>query len=400
MLYRTYARIYQTAFKGVSYLLPWSTPTLLQGRDASKALPELIQKNKHKSLIVVTDKVLMDLKLVNNLLDGLEVQGIPYCIYSDTVANPTIDNVNDAFDLYNKHNCDGIIAFGGGSPMDCAKALGARVVNPKKSISKMKGLFKVVKKLPPLYAIPTTAGTGSEVTIAAVITDSKTHEKYAINDLRLIPKYAILDPMLTENLPQTITSTTGIDALTHAVEAFIGKSNTKSTKDYSRKAVKLITDNIFKAYSNGSNIEARENMQTASYYAGIAFTRAYVGYVHAIAHTLGGFYSVPHGLANAVILPYVLEYYGSSVHKPLAELADHIHITSRADTEAEKANRFIELIKKLNKDMNIPDKIKGIKNEDIPVMVNRANQEANPLYPVPRILKKKDLENIFMMIKA
>ena len=400
MLYRTYARIYQTAFRGVSYLLPWSTPTLLQGRDASKKLPELIHNNKHKSLIVVTDKVLLDLKLVNNLLEGLEGLDIPYCVFSDTVANPTIDNVNDALDLYHNNNCDGIIAFGGGSPMDCAKALGARVATPRKSISQMKGLFKVGKKLPPLYAIPTTAGTGSEVTIAAVITDSKTHEKYAINDLKLIPRYAVLDPMLTKNLPQSITSTTGIDALTHAVEAYIGRSNTKKTKDYSRKAVKLIAENIYTAYSNGDNLEARESMQTASYYAGIAFTRAYVGYVHAIAHTLGGFYSVPHGLANAVILPYVLEYYGTSVTKPLAELADHIQITSQGDTEEEKAKSFIKLIKQLNKDMNIPDKIKGIKNEDISLMVDRANQEANPLYPVPKMLDKNDLKNIFMMIKA
>lgn len=398
MLYRTYARIYQAAFRGVSYVLPWSKPMLIQGKDASKKLPELIYENKHSSLIVVTDRVLLDLKLADHLLKGLDELKIRYCVYSDTVANPTIDNVHDAFELYQENKCDGIIAFGGGSPMDCAKALGAKVVNPRKSISQMKGLFKVGKRLPPLYAIPTTAGTGSEVTIAAVITDSKTHEKYAINDLKLIPKYAVLDPMLTRNLPQSITSTTGIDALTHAVEAYIGRSNTKATRKYSKLAVKLISENIYTAYSEGHNLRAREKMQTASYYAGIAFTRAYVGYVHAIAHTLGGFYSVPHGLANAVILPYVLEYYGESVHRPLSELADHINITSDTDTRAEKAQKFIELVKQLNKDMNIPDRISGIREEDISLMVDRADKEANPLYPVPRILNKSDLRNIIMQI--
>ena len=211
--------------------------------------------------------------------------------------------------------------------MDCAKVAAARVVRPNKPIPKMRGVLKVMRKLPPFFAVPTTAGTGSETTIAAVVTNPATHEKYAINDPVLRPKYAVLDPELTIGLPPHITSTTGMDALTHAVEAYIGHSNTRDTEQKARLAVKLIFANIEKVYQNGKDIDARGQMLLASYYAGVAFTRAYVGYVHAIAHNLGGLYGIAHGLANAIILPYVLEYYGESAHHRLAELADVAGIT-------------------------------------------------------------------------
>lgn len=263
----------------------------------------------------------------------------------------------------------------------------------------MKGQLKVRKKIPTLFTVPTTAGTGSEATLAAVITNSATHEKYALNDMSLIPHYAVLDPMLTVKLPPHITAATGMDALVHAIEAYIGKSNTNETRLCSIKAVKLIFENLFEAYSNGDNIEARSNMQQAAHYAGIAFTRAYVGYIHAVAHTLGGFYSTPHGLANAVIMPYVLEYYGECIHKPLAELAEAANISDPSKTVAENANTFINTVKQLNQRMNIPHKIDGIVDSDIPVMAERALKEANPLYPVPKILKKEDLLKIYEMIK-
>jgi len=350
-------------------------------------------------VLIVTDKGITSLGLMDNLLEGLNMEGIKYVIYDKTVPNPTIDNIEEALILYKENNCNGLIAFGGGSPMDCAKGVGARVARPKKSISSMKGVLKVRKRIPLLFAIPTTSGTGSEATLAAVITDSTTYEKYPINDTSLIPHFAVLDPMLTLKLPQHITSTTGIDALTHAVEAYIGRSNTKETRLFSKKAVKLIFGNIYEAYSNGSNIIARENMQKASFYAGVSFTRAYVGYVHAIAHTLGGFYGVPHGLANAVILPYVLDYYGETVYRPLSELADLVGITKTNDNIKQKSEKFIHAIKELNKSMNIPDKIAGVKDEDIPIMVKRALSEANPLYPVPKILLGIQLTEIFYMIK-
>jgi len=282
--------------------------------------------------------------------------------------------------------------------MDCAKGIGARIARPNKSISKMKGLLKVGKKLPLLFAIPTTAGTGSETTLAAVITDDLTHEKYPINDFNLIPHYAVLDPLLTVKLPKHITSTTGMDALTHAVEAFIGSSNTKETKQMALDAVKLIFENIKTVYDDGSNIEARKNMQLASFKAGVAFTRAYVGYVHAVAHTLGGAYNVPHGLANAVILPYVLELFGKSAHKKLALLADHINLTDPNESNENKANAFIKAIKDLNSYMNIPNKLE-INENDFDLLSKRADKEGNPLYPVPKLMNAKELKEIYYLIK-
>lgn len=398
-MYKLYCRIYQWVFKLVAYFLPWRQPELLEGENSTSRLPKLIKSKEINSVLVVTDKGISSLGLMNSLLNGLTDENIKYIVYDKTVPNPTIDNIEEALEVYKENGCQGLIAFGGGSSMDCAKGVGTRIAKPNKTIPQMKGVLKVRKKLPPIFAIPTTAGTGSETTIAAVVTNSRTHEKYAINDTTLIPHYAVLDPILTVKLPPHITSTTGIDALTHAVEAYIGRSNTKETKKESREAVKLIFDNVFEAYSNGSNIKARANMQKASFLAGLAFTRAYVGYVHAIAHTLGGFYSVPHGLANAIILPYVLEFYGESAWKPLSELADLVEICNEGDSAEEKAKKFINEIKKLNKSMNIPDKVKEIKESDIPLMVKRALSEGNPLYPVPKIMNKEDMTNMYNFIK-
>lgn len=398
-MYKLYCRTYQGTMKMASYLMPWRKPVLLEGENSLSKLPKLIKSKNIDAVLIVTDMGITSIGLMDEFLKGLTEEAVSFFVYDKTVPNPTIDNIEEALQIYKENNCKGIVAFGGGSPMDCAKGVGARLARPNKSIPQMKGVLKILKKLPPLFAIPTTAGTGSEATLAAVVSNSNTHEKYAIMDTPLIPHYAVLDPLLTVKLPPHITAATGIDALTHAIEAYIGRSNTKETTEYSIKAVKLIFENLYEAYSNGTNITARTNMQKAAYLAGIAFTRAYVGYVHAIAHTLGGFYSVPHGLANAIILPYVLDYYGVSAHKPLAELAEIVGIGEPDDTHAQKARKFIDAIKALNKNMNIPEKVSGIVDSDIPLMVQRAIKEANPLYPVPKILFKEDLFHLYKLIK-
>jgi alcohol dehydrogenase len=398
-MYKLYCRTYQSTMKLASTVLPWRKPELLEGENSLMKLPKLIKSLGVKRVLIVTDSGITSIGLMDNFLQGLHEESVNFFIYDETVPNPTIINIEEALQMYNANQCQGIVAFGGGSPMDCAKGVGARVARPGKGIPRMKGVLKVRKKLPPLFAIPTTAGTGSEVTLAAVVSNSETHEKYAIMDTSLIPHYAVLDPLLTVKLPQHITAATGIDALTHAVEAYIGKSNTKETRQCSKDAVKLIFENLFEAYTNGYNLTARKSMQTAAYLAGIAFTRAYVGNVHAIAHTLGGFYSIPHGLANAIVLPYVLEYYGDSIHKPLAELADLTGISVSNESEEKKAKRFIEAIKKLNEKMNIPKKVSGIVDRDIPEMVDRSLKEANPLYPVPKILTKKEMFELYQQIK-
>lgn len=395
---KLWCRAFQTVMKYAGAVLPWREPEILDLNGGTRGLGAFVKTKGYKKVFVVTGPNVYKRGLADELIKGLEENGVPYALFNRVVNNPTIDNIEEAFALYRSEGCDAIIALGGGSPMDLAKVVGARAAKPNKPVKKMKGLLKIMKRIPDLYAIPTTAGSGSETTLAAVVSDSVTHEKYPINDLSIIPRYAILDPRLTTALPPQTTATTGMDALTHAVEAYIGRSNTKKTKESAEKAVKLIFDNLLTAYEHGDDLEARRNMQTASYYAGVAFTRAYVGYVHALAHALGGFYGTPHGLANSVLLPVVLEYYGESAHKPLARLAEIVDICSEGDDDAAKATKFIEKIKEMNAAMLIPSVIDGIDPKDVPEMAKRAAAEGNPLYPVPRLLGADELEKIYGLI--
>ena len=278
---KIYCRAFQKAFHIAIPFLPYRKPKIA---GSVKELPEIIMRHKCTHVLIITDAGIAKLRLTRRLEKALQEAGIPYTIYDKTVANPTTVNVQEALDLYHENGCDVIIGFGGGSSMDCAKAVGARAVKPKQSLAQMKGILKIHKKLPLLIAVPTTAGTGSETTLAAVITDADTRYKYAINDFPLIPRYAVLDPKVTLSLPPFITATTGMDALTHAVEAYIGNSTTIDTRKDALKAVKLIFENIYTAHDHGDDIHARRNMLHASFYAGCAFTKSYVGYVHAVAH--------------------------------------------------------------------------------------------------------------------
>lgn len=394
---KLYCRTFQTAFKIALPFLPYREPKVLTSNEEIALL--LIEKQCTKPLIV-TDKGLSNLGLANPLKETLSKHGVEYAFFDETVPNPTTDNIHQAVELYKSLNCNSIIAFGGGSSMDCAKGVGAKIAKPNKSLAQMKGLLKVGKKLPLLIAIPTTAGTGSETTLAAVITDSKTHHKYVINDFNLIPHYALLDASLTQNLPKHITSTTGMDALTHAVEAFIGNTTTTSTRKHSLNAVKLIFENLKEVYDNGNNLEARQKMLHASYLAGLAFTKSYVGYCHAIAHSLGGKYNLPHGLANAIILPYILKAYGKKIHKKLWKLGTFANLFPKETSYESGAKLFIEAIENLNKHMNIESSIPAIQNEDIKSLAKTADAEANPLYPVPVLFDAKELETIYHQIKT
>jgi len=395
-MFKLYCRIYQFIFKYASYVLPWRKPELLEGEGSVLKLPELIKKKGLSSVLLVTDGMIMSLGLTDGLQEALREAEIDFAIYDKTVPNPTLDNIEEAYTIYKENNCKGIIAFGGGSPMDCAKGVGVRAARPRTDIRRMKGLLKVLVPLPPIFAVPTTAGTGSETTVAAVVSDSKTKEKYAISDPALIPRVAVLDPLLTLKLPPFVTATTGMDALTHAVEAYIGNSNTKTTREMAITATKLVFENIYTAYSDGMNVEARANMLKAAYCGGVAFTRAYVGNIHAVAHALGGMYGTAHGLANAVTLPYVLDDYGKSIYKRLAELADVVSIPG--ETDELKAKAFISAIRDLNEKMGIPTTIDKIVEEDIPGLANHCFKEANPTYPVPRIFTRKDFASVYLRL--
>ncbi len=392
---KIYCRCFQVGFRIALPLLPYREPELIDG---FAGVPAVLKKHDVNRVMLVTDEGVYGLGLTQPLEKELREAGIFVSLYKDTVANPTSNNVEEGRRQYLEDKCQALIAFGGGSSMDCAKGIGARLARPKKSLAKMEGILKVWHKLPLLIAVPTTAGTGSETTLAAVITDSDTHHKYAINDFYLIPDYAVMEPQVTLGLPPQLTATTGMDALTHAVEAYIGRSTTRQTRAASIEAIRLIFDNLETAYRDGSNLTARGNMLHASYLAGTAFTKSYVGYVHAVAHSLGGCYGIAHGLANSVLLPIVLDEYGRSAHKKLARLARACGL-SDSDSDSQAAQIFIDKVKAMNKSMNIPQTLSGIKDSDIPQLSRYADHEANPLYPVPVLWDADKLAKIYYLVQ-
>ena len=401
-LKKAWYRIFQFFFYQFSKLFNWREPELLMGAGSIAKLPAVIKREGLDNVLVITDQGLIDLGLPQKLFSALEEERVSYSVYDGVEQNPSIENIEEARALYLEKCCQGLVAFGGGSPMDTAKAVGARLARPKKSIEQMGGFLKVRRKLPPLFAVPTTAGTGSEATIAAVVTDRATQHKYAINDLNLIPDYAVLDPELIVGLPPTLTACTAMDAMTHAVESYITLpwGGDKRCPRMAEDAVRLIVANVEKSYDDGEDLDARQNLLLASYYASYAFTRTGLTYVHCIAHTLGGLYNVPHGLANAVILPYVLEHNGEAIYPQLARLAEAAGLEVAGKSEAEKAKAFIEEIKRLNRALGIPEKFEQIRREDIPRMVCWALEEGNPWYPVPRFFDEKDIEAVISRIMA
>lgn len=388
-------RAYQGVFRAALPFLPYREPEILH---RCEELPDTLKQHKIKKILIVTDPGIVACGLTAKVTSVLAKEKISYSVYDQTSANPTVRNVEEALALYQKEHCKALLAIGGGSAMDCAKALGARISCPKKTLGQLKGTLHVLHRIPLLIAVPTTAGTGSENTLAAVITDSEKKHKYVLNDFVLIPRYAILDAELTYSLPPHLTATTGMDALTHAVEAYIGRSTTKETREKALLAVKTIYQNIETAYHDGHNHAAREQMLNAAYLAGFAFSRSYVGYVHAVAHSLGGQYNIPHGLANAVLLPEVLESYGSRIHQKLHMLGCAAGVCTEQDSIKAGAGKFIASIRTLNKNMGIPDFLSGIQERDIETMSVHAAKEANPLYPVPKLMTRKELEAFYRLM--
>ena len=389
-----FCRIYQAAFGFGAKLLPWRKPVCHTGVGKLTELGAILRENgAKKPLIVASRRQCSDPAFLAAAAD------LPaYVTFSDVTPNPQIATIEQIAALYRSENCDSFVAIGGGSPMDAAKAAAARIVRPNKTVAQLGGLLKVRRKLPLFIAVPTTAGTGSETTIAAVVTDEH-HHKYAVSDLCLVPHHAILDPTLTASLPASITAQTGLDALTHAVEAYVGRFyNTPETRRCAESAVVDIFRYLPAACADGGDLEAREKLLLASFNAGVAFTRASVGNVHAIAHTLGGLYNVPHGLANAVLLPVVLRDYGAAAHKPLARLADLVGIAGK--TDAEKAGAFIDAIFAMNTRLGIPAGFDVIREEDLPQMAAWACAEANPTYPVPVIYDKARFIAVIRQVMA
>ena len=393
-----WCRVFQSALKVGNYCMGYRMPEYLEGPGKVRELGSFLKEKGINDCLVVTGAGMVRRGQVQPMLDGFDENGIRYTLQTYTTTDPTSDDVEEGYKTYKENGCKAIVAIGGGSRIDCAKGIAAKAVHPKKTVAQLQGLLKVHWPIPPFVAIPTTAGAGSETTVAAVITDSETHRKAAINDSFLIPQYAVLDPELTVGLPPYTTATTGMDALAHAVEAYTNKTyNTKLENRLAKEAVKLIHDNILTAFEDGRNLEARQNMQRGAFYAGRAFTRGCVGYVHAVGHTLGGLYGVAHGLAMAVLLPHVMRAFGEAAHKRLAELADVCGMTGAND--AEKADAFIRWIEETNRKMGLPDKFGVIRDEDIDRMITWAMKEANPLYPVPVVWGREDFRRFIESVR-
>ena len=378
-----FCRAFQCCFAVGARLLPWRRPRVYAGPGSLLRAADILRENGLRRPFVVASRRQCADKHFRALQEALDEQDILLSVFSSVEPNPSVETVEKIAAQYKFDRCDCFLVIGGGSPMDAAKAAAARLARPEKSLSRLAGLLKVRRRVPPLIAVPTTAGTGSKTTIAAVITGSD-HHKYAVSDLCLIPRYAILDPTLSAGLPPHITAETGMDALTHAVEAYLSRFyNTGMTRALAESAVVTIFAHLERAYRDGASLEDRAAMLQASFDAGAAFTRASVGNVHAIAHTLGGLYGTPHGLANAVLLPLVLEDYGAAAYSRLARLAGLVGLPG--ETKEARAKAFIAEIRAMNARMGIPDHFDTIREEDIPLMSKWASQEANPVYPVPVI---------------
>lgn len=372
-------RTYQCVFGLGARLLPWRRPETVTGPGSLAHIPALLTKcGTRRPLVAASRRQCVD-PAFQQMLSRLE----GYALFSDIQPNPPVSAVEAAAALYRREGCDSLVAVGGGSPMDTAKAAAALLARPDRTLSQLAGLLKVRRPIPPFIAVPTTAGTGSETTIAAVVTGAD-HHKYAVSDLCLIPRCAVLDPLLTVSLPPRTTAETGMDALTHAVEAYLSRFYpTRQTDRLAEEAVVTIFRTLEHACAHGDDVDARQALLTASYQAGAAFTRASVGNVHAIAHTLGGLYGVDHGLANAVLLPVVLRDYGPAAYRKLARLAELVGLPG--GTDGEKADAFIDAILAMNARLGIPTGFSCIREEDLPQMAAWAAKEANPTYPVPVI---------------
>ncbi len=381
----------------VTRVLPIPQPTLMVGPGSSARLGETIAGLGHRRIFVVTDGVITRLGLATPLLEALTRGGSDFVVFDEITPDAPIPLVEKGIDQYRREKCDAIVAFGGGSVMDSAKAIGISVANNKHP-RQLVGYFRGWSGPPPLYAVPTTAGTGSEVTVAAVISDPEHHAKLVIADTRLVPRLAALDPCLMTGLPGPITAATGMDALTHAIEAYIGDWGTDFTDRMALAAVAMIYESLPIAYTNGQDLGAREKMALASTFAGLAFTRANVGNVHAIAHQLGGLYHTPHGLANAIVLPAVLRFSSPSCTRKLADLAVRAGVGESGRPEAELARKFLDSVDSLNASLGIPTRLDALRDEDVPELAKAACWEADTGYPVPRRMTQSACEELLRQL--
>ena len=362
---------------GVSYML-------FAGQGSSRQLCLHIARGDAKRVLVVTDKPLVELGVVAQATRGLHEAGLDVVVFDGVLPDPTYQVVAEGKAIYEREACDSILAIGGGSSIDAAKVIGVTLSHEGEPRDYV-GFGKVKNPLPPFYTIPTTSGTGSEATMGAVISDNVSHEKGILSGATMLPLAACLDADLLTGLPPHITAATGMDALTHAIEAYIGVWERGDSMKTSATAVKLIFQHLPGAYSNGGDANVRAEVAYAAYLAGQAINMVNVGNVHAVAHQLGALYGVPHGLANAQVMPHVLDLSLEAARERLTELAQLIGRNT--------AEEFISAVRELSQAVGIPTAVEKLKAEDFPHITERAIAEADG-YPVPYMLSKGDVQSI------
>ena len=383
----------QRALRQVVKTLPFPRPTLFNGPGSSLQLCDAIADMQIRRVLIVTDTVLLGLGLLDRITGRLEARGVTCVIYDGVLPDPDYRQVEAGLAILHERHCEGVLAVGGGSSIDCAKVIAALATNPK-PVRKLAGMFRVFKPILPLFAIPTTAGTGSEVTVAAVVSDPVSHEKTPVMDPKLVPQAAALDGELMLGLPRAITAATGMDALTHAIEAYLSENALPDTDTYALAATRLIMTHLPIVMTDARNLTSRQELALASYYAGLAFTRAGVGYVHAIAHQFGTRYHTPHGLANAIALPWVLEYNRDACATRMARLAQVSGLSQGQGTHGELADRLIAHIRALKQQFNLPETLDSLQAADIPAIARAALKEAHTTYAVPRYMNHRACEQL------
>ena len=389
----TLLRGYMKVFKAATAVLPFKWPRVFDGPGSSAELVRHIAFAGHRRVLIVTDAVLHELGLLDAIKAQLGELGIAYAVYDGVQPDPTVAQIEEGFAVLSRERCEAILAVGGGSPIDAAKFIAARAKNDK-PIAKMAGLFRIWRGMLPLYAVPTTAGTGSEASVGAVVSDPDAQRKYPAVDLRFLPTAVALDGALMTGVPPSVTAATGMDALTHAVEAYVSRIATPATDELATRAAKLILSNLESAYADGQDVEVRQRLSRAAHLAGIAFSQAGLGYVHGIAHNFGARYHIPHGVANAIAMPHVLDYSLPACEGRLAELARACDVGPEAGSDRERAEAFIERIRQLNATFDIPSALAELDPADIPAIARAARAEARFMYAVPRYMSQAAAESV------
>ncbi|WP_085343869.1 iron-containing alcohol dehydrogenase [Vibrio sp. ArtGut-C1] len=391
-LYRTYT----AGLKIAALILPMPRPTLFSGPGSMNELLESMTELGFKRVLLVTDEGLVQVGIVDKVLKAAAQLDLQLDVFSKVQPDPTYDQVESGLEAYHRFHCEGILALGGGSAMDCAKVIAAKVTN-KRPIKNLAGLLKVWRMPAPLFAIPTTAGTGSEVTIAAVVSDPSSHIKTPLMDPKLVPLMAALDANLMIGLPPKITADTGVDALTHAIEAYVSRNATQETRAYSVAAIKLIFKHLPRVVAQGDDVEARHKMAMASYYAGLAFTKASLGYVHAFAHTFGAKYGIPHGMANGLALLPVLRFSLSEIEPQLRKLDA---LTAEGQSGEASAQHFLTHVESLFASIDIKQTSALIQREDADALVDLILKEAHWNYPVPKFMSREECTQLLLDISG